>query len=69
MILHAASVGEIAHRRTEKEQAEALFPPRATTTAADSLRDCASGKPWKERVFKNTSDHSGLRSPFYCAEF
>jgi hypothetical protein len=26
---------EIAHRRTEKERAEAFFPLRATTTAAD----------------------------------
>jgi hypothetical protein len=28
----------IAHRRTEKERAEAFFPPRATTTAADPTR-------------------------------
>jgi hypothetical protein len=30
---------EIARRRTEKERAEAFFPLRATTTAADPLRD------------------------------
>ena len=29
----------IARRRTEKERAEALFPLRATTTAAGSSRD------------------------------
>jgi hypothetical protein len=30
---------EIARRRTERERAEAFFPLRATTTAADSKRD------------------------------
>jgi hypothetical protein len=30
-----ASVGKIARRRTEEERAEAFFPPRVTTTAAD----------------------------------
>ena len=30
---------EIARRRTEEERAGALFPPRATTTAADPKRD------------------------------
>jgi hypothetical protein len=39
---------EIARRRTEKERAEAFFPLRATTTAADSSRDCASS-PQKGR--------------------
>jgi DNA-binding response OmpR family regulator len=29
----------IARRRTEEDRAEAFFPPRATTTAADSKRD------------------------------
>jgi hypothetical protein len=29
----------IARRRTEEERAEAFFPLRATTTAADSTRD------------------------------
>jgi hypothetical protein len=33
---------QIARRRTEEERAEALFPPRATTTAPDSERDCAN---------------------------
>jgi isopentenyldiphosphate isomerase len=33
---------EIARRRTEEERAEAIFPLRVTTTAADSPRDCAS---------------------------
>jgi S-adenosylmethionine:tRNA ribosyltransferase-isomerase len=33
---------EIARRRTEEERAEAFFPLRATTTTADSPRDCAS---------------------------
>ena len=33
---------KIARRRTEEERAEAFFPLRATTTAADSPRDCAS---------------------------
>jgi hypothetical protein len=34
----AASVGKSRARRTEEERAEALFPLRATTTAADSKR-------------------------------
>jgi len=67
MILHAASVGEIAHRRTEKEQADALFPPRATTS--DSQRAMREQQTLESVVFKNTSDHNGLRSPFCCAEF
>src|SRR4029453_1352761 len=33
---------KIARRRTEEERAEAFFPRRATTTSADTLRDCAS---------------------------
>ena len=33
---------KIARRRTEEERAEAFFPLRETTTAADSTRDCAS---------------------------
>jgi hypothetical protein len=47
MVLKAASVGKIARRRTEQERAEALFPPRVTTTAADSkarLREPPSPK-------------------------
>src|SRR5688572_9738739 len=39
----AASVG-IARRRTEEERAEALFPLRATTTAADSKRDARAAR-------------------------
>ena len=39
----AASVG-IARRRAEKEQAEALFPLRATTTSADSQRDARAAQ-------------------------
>jgi hypothetical protein len=35
---------QIARRRAEEERAEALFPPRVTTTAPDSPRDCASSK-------------------------
>jgi hypothetical protein len=35
---------KIARRRTEQERGEAFYPPRATTTAADSKRDCASGQ-------------------------
>jgi hypothetical protein len=33
---------KIARRRTEEQRAEASFPLRETTTAADSTRDCAS---------------------------
>jgi hypothetical protein len=33
---------QIEHRRTEEKGAEASFPLRATTTAADPSRDCAS---------------------------
>ena len=43
----AASVGQIARRRSEEERAEALFPPRTTTTAADPKRDCASSSTTK----------------------
>ena len=34
----------IAHRRTEEERAEAFFPLRATTTAADRKRDARAAK-------------------------
>ena len=37
-------------RRTEEERAEAFFPLRATTTAADSPRDCASSSKAKGDV-------------------
>jgi S-adenosylmethionine:tRNA ribosyltransferase-isomerase len=37
----------IAHRRTEEEQVEALFPLRATTTAADSKRDARAAHQWE----------------------
>jgi hypothetical protein len=33
---------EIARRRTEEKRAEAFFPLRATTTAADLQARCAS---------------------------
>ena len=39
----AASVGKSTPLRTEEKRAEAFFPLRATTTAADCTRDCASG--------------------------
>jgi hypothetical protein len=35
---------EIARRRTEEERAEAVFPLRATTTAADSPRDARAAR-------------------------
>jgi hypothetical protein len=39
-------VGKIARRCTEKERAEAFFPPRVTTTAADhSARVARANKP------------------------
>jgi uncharacterized membrane protein len=39
---------EIARRRTEEEGAEAFFPLRATTTAADSKRDARAAANQKE---------------------
>jgi hypothetical protein len=36
---NALRASGIARRRTEEKRAEALFPLRATTTAADSTRD------------------------------
>ncbi len=41
---------QIARRRTEEKGAEAFFPLRAPTTAADPTRDCASSKPKRNSV-------------------
>ena len=43
---------EIARRRTEEERAEAFFPLRATTTAADSKRDARAAEQvaWRALV-------------------
>jgi hypothetical protein len=40
---HVLQASGIALRRTEEERAEAFFPLRATTTAADSKRDARAG--------------------------
>jgi hypothetical protein len=38
-LTHQLRASGIARRRTEEERAEAFFPLRATTTAADPQRD------------------------------
>jgi hypothetical protein len=42
--LSKLGASEIARRRTEEERAEAFFPLRATTTAADPKRDARAAR-------------------------
>jgi hypothetical protein len=46
---------EIARRRTEEERAEAFFPLRATTTAADSKSDARANKSKLDRAEADVS--------------
>ncbi len=56
-----ARASGIARRRTEEERAEAFFPLRATTTAADSKRDARAPqikvRAWAARTVKRHRRH------------
>jgi methylmalonyl-CoA mutase, N-terminal domain len=54
----------IARRRTEKERAEAFFPRRATTTAADATRDARAGHKKGLCKYSRVSAETESGTPF-----